>query len=89
LKLQLPYLQRMNASPFESGIVGPDAIAAYLQQEAQGMKLEPRQGIAQSLDNKQIQAQVTGKVQTLGVVSMFPGCLYSTNSVKQPLLSNF
>jgi len=27
------------------------------------MKLEP-QGIAQSLDNKQIQAQVTGKVQT-------------------------
>jgi hypothetical protein len=50
--------------PFESGIVGPDAIAAYLQQEAQGMKLEPRQGIAQSLDNEQIQAQVTGKVQT-------------------------
>jgi hypothetical protein len=50
--------------PFESGIVGPDAIAGYLQQEAQGMKLEPRQGIAQILENEQIQFQVTGKVQT-------------------------
>lgn len=50
--------------PFESAIVGPDAIAAYLQQEAQGMKLEPRQGIAQTLDNEQIQVQVSGKVQT-------------------------
>lgn len=50
--------------PFESEIVGPDAIAAYLQKEAQGMKLEPRQGIAQKLDNEQIQVQVTGKVQT-------------------------
>lgn len=28
------------------------------------MKLEPRQGIAQTLDNEQIQVQVTGKVQT-------------------------
>lgn len=50
--------------PFESGIIGPEAISAYLQQEAQGMKLEPRQGIAQTLDNEQIQVQVTGKVQT-------------------------
>ena len=50
--------------PFESGIVGPDAISAYLQQEAQGMKLQPRQGIAQTLDNEQIQIQVSGKVQT-------------------------
>ena len=50
--------------PFESGIVGPDAIAAYLKQEAQGMKLQPRQGIAQTLDNEKIQFQVTGQVQT-------------------------
>ena len=50
--------------PFESGITGPIAIVAYLQQEAQGMKLEPRQGITQTLDNEQIQVQVTGKVQT-------------------------
>lgn len=50
--------------PFESALVGPNAIRAYLQQEAQGMRLEPCQGIAQTLDNKQIQIQLTGKVQT-------------------------
>lgn len=50
--------------PFESGIVGPEAIAAYLHQEAQGMKLEPRQGIVQTLDNEQTQVEVAGKVQT-------------------------
>jgi len=50
--------------PFESPIVGPAAIAAFLQQEAQGMKLEPREGIAQILENEQTQVQVAGKVQT-------------------------
>lgn len=50
--------------PFESAIVGPAAIAAFLQQEAQGMKLEPREGIAQTLENEQTQVQVAGKVQT-------------------------
>jgi len=50
--------------PFESAIVGPAAIAGFLQQEAQGMKLEPREGIAQPLENEQTQVQVAGKVQT-------------------------
>ena len=50
--------------PFESGIVGQDAIAAYLKQEAQGIKAEPRQGIAENLDNNQIEFQVSGKAQT-------------------------
>lgn len=50
--------------PFESAMVGPNAIAAYLKQEAQGMKLEPQQGVIQVLDNEQMQVQVTGKVQT-------------------------
>ena len=50
--------------PFESAMVGPTAIAVYLKQEAQGMKLEPQQGVIQVLDNEQIQVQVTGKVQT-------------------------
>ncbi|WP_346016825.1 nuclear transport factor 2 family protein [Chroococcidiopsis sp. CCMEE 29] len=50
--------------PFESAIVGPAAIAAFLQQEAQGMKLEPREGIAQAIENEQTQVQVAGKVQT-------------------------
>jgi len=50
--------------PFESGIVGQDAIAAYLKQEAQGIKAEPSQGIAENLDNNQIEFQVRGKAQT-------------------------
>lgn len=50
--------------PFESDIVGSDAIAAYLQQEAQGVKADPHQGIIENLENNQIQVQVTGKAQT-------------------------
>ncbi|WP_193195725.1 nuclear transport factor 2 family protein [Nostoc sp. MG11] len=50
--------------PFESDIVGPDAIATYLKQEAQNVKALPHQGIADNLENEQIQVQVTGKAQT-------------------------
>ncbi|MBW4685919.1 MAG: nuclear transport factor 2 family protein [Komarekiella atlantica HA4396-MV6] len=50
--------------PFESDIVGPDAIATYLNQEAQNVKALPCQGIADNLENEQIQVQVTGKAQT-------------------------
>jgi hypothetical protein len=51
-------------APFESGIAGRSAIAAYLKQEAQGIKAFPRQGIAEALENGQTQFQVTGKAQT-------------------------
>jgi hypothetical protein len=50
--------------PFEAAVVGPVAIAAYLEQEAKGMKLLPRQGVIEDLENGQRQAQVSGKVQT-------------------------
>jgi len=50
--------------PFESDIVGRDAIIRYLQQEAQDMKAYPREGIAETLEGEQIQFQVTGKAQT-------------------------
>jgi SnoaL-like domain len=50
--------------PFESDIVGPDAIATYLKQEAQNIKALPRKGIIDNLENQQIQVQVTGKAQT-------------------------
>jgi hypothetical protein len=50
--------------PFESGVVGQDAIATYLKQEAQDIKAYPRQGIAETLENGEIQCQVTGKAQT-------------------------
>lgn len=50
--------------PFESGIVGADAIAAYLQQEAQDIKAYPHQGITETSPTGLIQIQVTGKAQT-------------------------
>lgn len=50
--------------PFESGIVGPDAIATYLQQEAENIQAFPRQGIAENRENGYIEVQITGKVQT-------------------------
>jgi hypothetical protein len=50
--------------PFESGIVGSEAIATYLQKEAKGMRLEPRQGVTQSLEDDCFEVQVTGNVQT-------------------------
>ena len=53
----------MNA-PFEPPLVGPEAIAAYLQKEAAGMVLQPEQGITEEVDNNCLQAQVAGKVQT-------------------------
>ncbi|MEH1874761.1 ketosteroid isomerase family protein [Nostoc sp.] len=50
--------------PFESDIVGTDAIAAYLKQESQKIKAYPNTGIAEALENASIQIQVTGKAQT-------------------------
>ncbi len=50
--------------PFESPIVGHDAIASYLQAEAKGMTLSPREGIAETLEDGNTQIQVSGKVQT-------------------------
>ncbi|MEH2051262.1 nuclear transport factor 2 family protein [Nostoc sp.] len=50
--------------PFESDIVGADAIAAYLKQEGQGIKAYPNTGIAETLENATIQIQIGGKAQT-------------------------
>lgn len=50
--------------PFEQPITGPEAIATYLKTEAKGMQLFPREGIAEPLEDNQIQIQVSGKVQT-------------------------
>lgn len=50
-------------APFESPIVGQQAIAAYLHQEAQEMVLAPTQGIIEQQDNT-LKVQVAGKVQT-------------------------
>lgn len=50
--------------PFEQPIEGLDAIATYLKAEAKGMQLFPTQGTVETLDNEQIQVQLSGKVQT-------------------------
>lgn len=50
--------------PFEEGIVGREAIASFLHQEAKGMKLEPSQGNTQALEDGCLEIQVVGKVQT-------------------------
>lgn len=50
--------------PFEEPKVGKDAIAAYLEAEAQGMILSPNQGIAETLEDGLIDIKVSGKVQT-------------------------
>ncbi|MDF5709651.1 MAG: nuclear transport factor 2 family protein [Nostoc sp. S4] len=50
--------------PLESDIVGCDAIAAYLKQEAQNIKAYPNTGISDILEDGNIQVQVTGKAQT-------------------------
>ncbi len=50
-------------APFESGLVGAEAIASYLQQEALGLKAEPHQGIIESQEDNLVQIRVNGKVQ--------------------------
>jgi hypothetical protein len=50
--------------PFEKPIEGKEAIATYLEAEAKGMQLSPSKGIAETLQDDQIQIQVSGKVQT-------------------------
>ncbi len=50
--------------PLESDIVGCDAIAAYLKQEAKNIKAYPNTGISDTLENGNIQVKVTGKAQT-------------------------
>ncbi len=51
-------------APFEDRLNGQEAIANYLQAEAQGMQLRPQEGISQTLDNGQQQIRVMGKVRT-------------------------
>lgn len=50
--------------PFEEPVVGSEAIAAYLQAEANGMKLSPTKGTIETLEDGNTQIQVSGSVQT-------------------------
>ena len=50
--------------PFESGIIGRDAIFNYLNKEAIEIKAYPRETESATLEENKIQIQVTGKVET-------------------------
>lgn len=49
--------------PFETPIVGRDAISAFLQKEAPGLIAMPRSGISQEVDTNCTEFQIVGKVQ--------------------------
>jgi len=49
--------------PFESKIAGPEAIATYLKQEAEGIRLYPKEGVVEPLPEAR-QVRVSGQVQT-------------------------
>jgi hypothetical protein len=50
--------------PFQKPIVGHDAIAAYMREECQGLKMMPQKGISESVEDDYTQVKVTGKVET-------------------------
>lgn len=50
--------------PFEGDIVGPEAIATYLEQEAKGFILEPQHGVSTSIDESGTEVLIGGKVHT-------------------------
>lgn len=50
--------------PFESAIVGREAIASYLAAEAKGMKAIPQESTETSLPTGETEVQVMGQVQT-------------------------
>ncbi len=66
-------------APFADPIVGQSAIATYLKTEALGMKLNPQQGLSQTLEDGNIQVQVNGLVQT-AVFSVNVKWLFILNS---------
>jgi len=68
--------------PFESVLVGSAAITAYLEQEAQGIRLQPNQGVVQPLEADQRQIQVSGKVQT-SVIMVNVGWTFILNKQDQ------
>lgn len=50
--------------PFQKPIVGRDAIAKYMREEAQGLNMMPQQGISEVTPDGSKQVKVTGVVQT-------------------------
>ena len=68
--------------PFEKPIIGKNAIAKYLSQEAKGMKLLPQQGVYESLKDDTESITVTGKVKTI-LFSVNVAWYFSLNSAQK------
>ena len=50
--------------PFHKPIVGKQAIAKYMREEAQGLNMMPKKGISESRDDGSKQLKITGVVET-------------------------
>lgn len=50
--------------PFDELLAGRDAIAAYLEKEAQGFLLQPQSGALVQQDNSYTEYEILGKVET-------------------------
>jgi Nuclear transport factor 2 (NTF2) domain len=68
--------------PFETPIVGAEAIAAYLSAEAKGFVLQPQQVTAQPLADGSTELQVGGRVQT-PLFSVHVGWRFVLNSQQE------
>ncbi len=68
--------------PFEQPIEGQAAIATYLQAEANGLKLQPRQGVARSLEDGCTAVEVSGKVET-PIFAVNVSWLFTLNANKE------
>lgn len=72
--------------PFEAPIVGPEAIAAYLEAEAKGFILQPQQATKDLLEDGGTEFQVVGRVQT-PVFSVNVAWLFILNPHQEILLA--
>jgi hypothetical protein len=70
--------------PFESPIVGKEAILNYLNAEAKGLQLFPLKGTTETLESRDTKVQVKGKVQT-PLFSVNVAWLFQLNSAKEIL----
>lgn len=68
--------------PFEQPIEGKAAIATYLQAEAKGLRLQPRQGVARSLEDGCTAVEVSGKVET-PIFAVNVSWLFTLNANKE------
>jgi hypothetical protein len=77
--------------PFENPIQGREAIAQYLQQEAQGMRFVPEDGTLLAIDSNertddpQTRIQIQGKVQTKWF-TVNVSWLFELNSIREIML---